>query len=52
MPYFTVFVHNNEAANVMEEIKGKGIEGYFLITVYKPVFLFDLKMLLRGNTLK
>jgi hypothetical protein len=29
MPYLTVFVHDNEAANVIEGIKGLAVEGYF-----------------------
>jgi hypothetical protein len=29
MPYFTVFVHSNEAAKVIEGMKGLAIEGIF-----------------------
>jgi hypothetical protein len=33
MPYFTVSVHNNKAAKVIEGIKGLAIEGYFYIII-------------------
>jgi hypothetical protein len=29
MPYFTVFVHDNEAAKIIEGIKGLAVEEYF-----------------------